>query len=197
MLNTDIVMKHLALANKLAYMYISQRPSERHEILSAAYYGLFQVAFRDNPTTSYVSKRIAGAVKDVVRRYQTLTRRERTFLCDYLRCDGNLMERAEAMGLPADVVFHRLASMTFLVPLSQANQVAARRESDLPELLELCLSYLPAHLHWSFTAKYRDQMNSREIAAKTGMARVTVLGQLRRAIRILRLHKGELADIIF
>jgi DNA-directed RNA polymerase specialized sigma24 family protein len=67
----------------------------------------------------------------------------------------------------------------------------------MDELLEVCLSYLPRKLHWTFLFKYRDQLTKRQIAYRTGMEHRTVRRHLHRALAILRDNKRAIADLVF
>jgi len=194
----NTVVKHIAMANKLAAKYAAYRPCERDEILSAAYFGLVKAAARKhNPANSYIAHCITGEIKNAFHSTGSLTRSERRFLADYLDHAGNMSDRADAMGIPHDVVFKRLARMTFVVPLFRNCTVAAPEPGDLDELLEVCLKYLPERLHWVFLCKYRDQLTQEEIRLRTGFGHDTVFRILAQAKTILRANKEAIAQLVF
>jgi RNA polymerase sigma factor (sigma-70 family) len=195
MIATDTVLKHLAMTNKLAHRYAAKNPAERDEIVSAAYCGLLRAAEKPNPANSYVARWVRGAINRALPA-TSLTHRDRQFLARYSACQGNMADRADALGLSHEHVFLRLANMTTIVPLYDDCPVECRPEGNLNELLEVCLAYLPRKLHWAFVFKYRDQLTQNEIALRTGMSPTTICQHLQRALKILRLNKDRLADIL-
>lgn len=203
MLNTEVVLKNIAMANKLASQYASQKPACYDDILSAAYWGLIKAAQlsrrnRRQANNSYVARTIKGEIEHSFHAGGSLTRSERLFLARYLDQTGNMADRADALGLSQEYVFRRLANMTFVFPLyNYSIQLAEEPAGDLEELLEVCLSYLPSRLHWTFLCRYRDQMNYSEIASRLGLHRHAVRKRLRRAIAILRENKQEISELVF
>lgn len=197
MIDTDVILNNLSMANKLAHRYAAQQPRDRDEILSAAYYGLVKAARKARPKNTYVAQVVRGAIQNALHAQGSLTRGERDFLARYLDQHGNMADRADALGLPHEYVFSRLARMAFVFPLYRDCVVAAPPTGELEEILEVCLQYLPQRLHWTFLFKYRDQLTLAEIASRTGLAKSTVHQQLRRALRILRQNKDQIADVIF
>lgn len=198
MLNTDVILNNIALANKLASQYASQQPRSRDDIVSAAYWGLVKAAKRERANRTYVTRLVRGEIQNALHAGGSLTRSERQFLAEYLDHAGNMADRADAMGLSHERVFHRLAGMTFVYPLfGYANQLATEPEGNLEELIEVCLTYLPDQLHWTFLFQYRDQLSRREIGRRTGLGQRTIRRLQRRAINILRANKQEIADLVF
>jgi RNA polymerase sigma factor (sigma-70 family) len=197
MIYAEVVLRNLPMANKLVSKYAVQQPARHDEILSAAYDGLVKAARKRNPANSYVAWCVRGEIKNILHSGGSLTRSERAFLARYLDCEGNMADRADALGLSHEDVFHRLATITHVLPLYDHCNIACKPDGNLDELLEVCLSFLPARLHWAFLLKYRDQLSYPEISQRIGISLRSVSNHLRQALRILRLNKQRLADILF
>lgn len=193
----EVVLKHICIANKIAGVFAVSDPAERDEIVSAAYYGLVKAATKKNPKDRYVAACICGEIKHALRSLRNNSWRNRQFLGEYLNQQGTMEERATAMGLPGEYVFRRLATMASTVPLHDEHNIASRQESQLGEMLEVCLQFLPVRLHWTFLLRFRDQYTQQEISDRTGISLRAVEYQHSDAIRTLQLHKQELADILF
>lgn len=189
------VLKYLPLANRIAARYASKEPSERDEIFSAAYYGLIKAS--EDIDSIRIARRIASEIRDALERVHSTLHRDRVFLAEYLSHQGNMEERAAAMGLKSDDVFKRLASMTVVVPLLHHHNIAARQESQLAEILEVCVGYLPERIRQSFLLKFTDQYTNREIAHLTGLPQATIAWHNKTAIDILKMHKEELAELLY
>jgi RNA polymerase sigma factor (sigma-70 family) len=191
------VLKFLPLANRIAARYAAKEPSERDEIFSAAYYGLIKASGNKEPLGAYIARYIGTEIRDALERVHSTLHKDRVFLAEYLSHQGNMEERAAAMGLKSDEVFKRLASMTVVVPLLHHHNIAARQESQLDEILEVCVSYLPERIRQSFLLKFTDQYTTREIAHLTGLPKSTIAWHNKTALDILRMHKEELADLLY
>jgi RNA polymerase sigma factor (sigma-70 family) len=191
------ILKHVPLANVLAAMYAKDHPAERDEILSAAYYGLVLASRKPATNTAYIACCIRTRIRDALERAHSTLHEDRVFLADYLSQQGNMEERAAAMGLPPDFVFHRLANMTIVLPLQQDQDIHSKSESQLEEVLEVCLTYLPERIRRSFLLRFRDQYTWREIAKLVGITRGGAINHTRTAIGILREHRQQLAEVLF
>lgn len=191
------VLRYLPLANRIAARWAGKEPSERDEIFSAAYYGLIKASDGKQHVRGYIAQRIASEIRDALERVHSTLHKDRVFLAEYLSHQGNMEERAAAMGLKSDDVFKRLASMTVVVPLLHHHNIAARQESQLAEVLEVCVAYLPERIRQSFLLKFTDQYTNREIAHLTGLPQATVSWHNKTAIDILKMHKEELAELLY
>jgi RNA polymerase sigma factor (sigma-70 family) len=195
--HVDIILKHLAMANKLAAKYSRTTPSERDEILSAAYSGLWKASCKPHPKNSYVAACIKSSIIDSLRRVLPNSLSDRLLLADYYRHDGNLEERAAAMGLTPEELFRRLNKVVVVVQLINSQDIPARPVSQLGELLEVCLKLLPKRLQTAFLLKFRDQYTPPEIAQILGICRMTALTHTQTAVDILRLNRKKLADLLY
>jgi len=197
MIHKDVVLKHIVMANKIAERMASQNPSERDEIFSAAYYGLVKASRVPHPHNGYVAKCIQTTIRDALEKASPTLQCDRVFLADYLSHSGNMEDRAEAMGLSPEYVFKRLSSMTIVVPLHQEQDIQSRQESQLEEMLEVCLQYLPERVRRTFLLQFRDQYTCREIAHLIGVRKSAVHLHLKTALEILRANKEPLADLLY
>lgn len=193
----DVILKHLPMANKIASCYAHHNHSERDEILSAAYYGLVRASYKPEAKNSYVAACIKSAIRDALNRAHFASLRDRKFLAEYLSHFGNMEERAVAMGLAPGVVFQRLNAITVVVPLQPGDNIASCQESQLGEMLEVCLKLLPHRIQATFLLRFRDQYTWREISDQLGIANTTVWMHLRTAIEILRSNRRKLAELLY
>jgi len=191
----EVVLNHLAMANKMAARYAERLPVDRNDVLSAAYYGLVKAARRENPKNSYVASCIRGEIMNTMRDFSSISARDQDFLTRYKAQEGSMADKAKAMNLPVTYVFRRLAKMQFVVPLTE--DIPARKESQLNDILEVCLSYLPKKFHRVFLLRYRDGLKLGEIATVTGFTMKTVYSMTRRAIKLLRDNKSELSELLY
>jgi DNA-directed RNA polymerase specialized sigma24 family protein len=195
MTHEDVILKHLSMANKIAVVYAQGNPSQRDEILSAAYYGLVRASCQPQPKNSYVAACIKSEIRDTLNRLHPNSHSDRTFLADYASQFGNMEERAAAMGLAPEVVFRRLNAITVVVPLH--DDIASCQESQLGEMLEVCLKLLPARLQPTFLLKFRDQYTWPEISAQLGIGHSAVWMHLHTSLEILRRNRRKLAELLY
>lgn len=80
---------------------------------------------------------------------------------------------------------------------SHCEDVADRRASQLDEIAEVCLTYLPEKLHPIFNLRYREHLTQEEISSQLGICLTSINQSLGNIIGILRLHRNEIADTIF
>lgn len=197
MIHKDVVLKHIVLANKIAESMSSKHPADRDDIFSAAYYGLVKASRMPHPQNGYVVKCIRTTIRDALEKASPTLQCDRVFLADYLSHSGNMEDRAAAMGLEPEYVFKRLSSMTIVVPLHHEQDILSRQESQLEEMLEVCLQYLPDRLRRTFLLQFRDQYTCREIAHLIGVRKSAVHLHLKTALEILRANKQPLADLLY
>lgn len=99
-----------------------------------------------------------------------------------------------------DIIGKYLASNAYSIDVDSAETDYLIREKDIAALIEREIAALPTKMRAVYQLRHQEQLTNREIAERLDMTEYAVSGQLKRALKQLRLRLGlyvYLIGIIF